>query len=216
MQVVVIDDHSLFRDGLISLLEAAGFEVVGEAGDGCGALQLVSRTQPDVVLLDIAMPEMSGIEILCQIKAQWPQVKVVMLTVLDEDQELFAAIRAGADGYLLKSIQSQQLVKMLQGLERGEAAITRKTASRLLAGFADTQPFPQSQQLILTEREIELLELVAEGLSNRAIAERLSVSSNTVKYHMRNILQKLNAQNRTEAVMAAMRAGWLKPPSSSK
>jgi DNA-binding NarL/FixJ family response regulator len=211
MRVLVADDHSLFRDGIISLLEAADFDVVGEAGNGEEAVQLALNTRPDIVLLDINMPEKSGLEALVEIKAKTPFVKVVMLSVSEEDADLFAAIRAGADGYLSKSLDADQFFEMLDGLRRGEAAITRKTAARLMSGLANQDAKPISSTANLTARELDLLHLVAEGMANKAIAQHLGVSDNTVKYHMRNILQKLNAQNRTEAVMNALQAGILKP-----
>lgn len=211
MRVLVADDHSLFRDGMISLLEAAGFEVVGQAGNGLEAVQGVRQLHPDLVLLDLSMPQMGGLEALRLIKAESPQTRVVVLTVSTEDSDLFAAIRSGANGYLLKNLTATEFLEMLDGLERGEAAITRKTTTRLLASYTH-QPEAASPEIHLTARELELLQWVAEGLSNKSIAQLLSVSNNTVKYHMRNILQKMNVQNRTEAVTHAMRAGLLPAP----
>ncbi len=210
MRVLVVDDHSLFRDGIISLLEAAGFEIVGQAGNGLEAIEAVRRLHPEVVLLDISMPQMSGLEALRVIKAEAPDIQVVMLTVSDGNEDLFDAIKAGANGYLLKNLNGKEFLDMVAGLERGEAAITRQTATRLMNNLAAGS---QSNEQVahLTNRELELLQLVAEGLSNRAIAQQLSLSENTVKYHMRNIMQKLQAQNRTEAVTHAIRAGFLKP-----
>jgi len=218
MRVLVADDHSLFRDGIISLLEAAGFEVVGQVGDGQAAVEAVLRLRPDLVLMDITMPRMSGLEALRAIKQVSPETQVVMLTVSDDDADLFEAIRSGASGYLLKSLNAEEFLTMLDGLQRGEAAMTRKTTARLIQGLTGSSPRSQQTRLAqrLTEREIELLRLVAEGMSNKAIAHALSVSENTVKYHMRNILQKLDAQNRTEAVTHAIRAGLLDLDSSEQ
>ncbi len=210
MRVLVADDHSLFRDGIISLLEAAGFEIVGQAGNGLEAIEAVRRLHPEVVLLDISMPQMSGLEALRVIKAEAPDIQVVMLTVSDDNKDLFDAIKAGANGYLLKNLNGKEFLDMVAGLERGEAAITRQTATRLMNNLAAGSQ-SNEQVVHLTDRELELLQLVAEGLSNRAIAQQLSLSENTVKYHMRNIMQKLQAQNRTEAVTHAIRAGFLKP-----
>jgi DNA-binding NarL/FixJ family response regulator len=215
MRVLVVDDHSLFRDGIISLLEAAGFVVAGQAGNGREAVEQTLLLRPDLVLMDISMPEMSGLEALRRIKAQLPDTRVVMLTVSDSDANLFAAIKAGAQGYLLKSLDAEEFLNMLRGLEQGEAAITRQTAARVLHGYANISR-PQSEPLDqLTQRETEILILVAEGLSNKAIAQKLILSENTVKYHLRNILQKLGAKNRTEAATHALRAGLLNqaPPS---
>jgi DNA-binding NarL/FixJ family response regulator len=214
MRVLVADDHSLFRDGIVSLLEAAGFDVVGQAGDGRAAVEMALRLRPDLVLMDITMPQMTGLEALRLIKAELQETQVVMLTVSDDNADLFEAVKAGAQGYLLKNLNASEFLEMLAGLEHGEAALTRKTAARLIEGFADLSR-PRSEPLdSLTQREIEILHLVAEGLSNKAIAQALFVSENTVKYHMKNILQKLGAQNRTEAATYALRAGLLKsdPP----
>ncbi len=210
MRVLVADDHSLFRDGIVSLLEAAGFEVIGQVGDGRAAVEAVQRLRPDLVLMDITMPQMSGLEALRLIKAELPEVQVVMLTVSDDDTDLLNAVKAGARGYLLKNLTADEFLDMLGGLERGEAAMTRQTTARLLQGLADlSQPRAEPMEG-LTQREIELLRLVAEGLSNKAIAQALSISENTVKYHLKNILQKLGVQNRAEAVAHAIRAGLLK------
>ncbi len=213
MRFLVADDHSLFRDGIISLLEAAGFDVVGQAGDGQAAVEAVLRLRPDVVLLDIDMPRMNGLEALHLIKENVPETQVVMLTVSKEDSNLLEAVKSGAQGYLLKDLNASQFLSMLEGLQRGEAAMTRQTIARLMREL--TEPIsPQTEAAqSLTEREIELLRLVADGLPNKAIAQTLAVSENTVKYHLKNIMQKLNAQNRTEAVTHAIRTGILEPAS---
>jgi DNA-binding NarL/FixJ family response regulator len=214
MRVLVADDHSLFRDGIISLLEAAGFDVVGQVGDGQAAVEVALRLRPDLVLLDISMPRMSGLEALRLIKNEVPETQVVMLTVSDVDADLFEAVQAGAAGYLLKNLTTDEFFEMLDGLRRGEAAVTRHDTARLMRRFADRAHRRPGPVESLTPREIETLGLVAEGLSNKAVAQILSISENTVKYHMRNILQKLGAQNRTEAVTHAIRAGLLNPESS--
>jgi len=214
MRVLVADDHALFRDGIISLLEAAGFEVVGQVGDGQAAVEAALRLRPDLVLLDITMPQLSGLEALRLIKRELPETQVVMLTVSDDDADLFEAVESGALGYLLKDLSADQFFEMLDGLQRGEAAMTRQTTTRLMKGLADFSPRRAGPAPSLTQREIELLRLVAEGMSNKAIAETLSISENTAKYHIRNILQKLGVQNRTEAVTHAIRAGLLDPDPS--
>jgi DNA-binding NarL/FixJ family response regulator len=214
MRVLVADDHSLFRDGIISLLEAAGFDVVGQVGDGQAAIEAALRLCPDLVLLDIAMPQMSGLEALRLIKAELPEAQVVMLTVSDDDDDLLKAIESGAHGYLLKDLSADEFFEMLDGLQRGEAAMTRRTTTRLMKGFTGLSHQRANLPPGLTQREIETLQLVAEGMSNKAIAEALSISENTVKYHVKNILQKLGVQNRTEAVTCAVRTGLLdsEPP----
>jgi DNA-binding NarL/FixJ family response regulator len=213
MRVLVADDHSLFRDGIASLLQAAGFDVVGQVGDGQAVVEAALRLRPDLVLMDITMPQMSGLKALRLIKAELPETQVVMLTVSDDDADLFEAIKAGAQGYLLKSLSASEFLEMLEGLEHGEAAITRKSAARLIESFANLSR-PRTEPLdSLTQREIEIIRLVADGLTNKAIAQALSVSENTVKYHIKNILQKLGVQNRTEAATYAIRAGLLKSDS---
>jgi DNA-binding NarL/FixJ family response regulator len=211
MKVLVADDHSLFRDGIISLLEAADFEVVGQVGNGRMAVEETLRLHPDLVLMDISMPQLNGLEALRQIKAALPDTQVVMLTVSEEDADLFEAIKSGAHGYLLKDLNAYEFLVMLGGLQRGEAAITRKTVRRLMEGFAASSRQRHSLIEDLTQREIQLLQLVAEGLSNKALAQRLSISENTVKYHLKKILQKLGVQNRTEAVAYAIGTGLIKP-----
>jgi DNA-binding NarL/FixJ family response regulator len=210
MRVLVADDHSLFRDGLVSLLEAAGHDVVGQVGDGDAAVAAALSLRPDLVLLDISMPSVDGLQALRRIKAESPAVQVVMLTVSDDDASLFEALRSGAQGYLLKSLNASEFLTMIDGLGKGEAALSRKTAARVIEGLAkpDEPPAPHTR---LTERELELLGHVARGLSNKAIAAEMSISENTVKYYMKNILQKLGAQNRTEAAAYALQAGLVPP-----
>lgn len=211
MRVLVADDHSLFRDGIVSLLEAAGFDVVGQVGNGQETIHEAQRLKPDVILMDISMPEMNGLTALRRLREELPDVHVVMLTVSDDDADLLEAIQAGASGYLLKSLSAEMFLDLLHGLERGEAAISGQTTARLLKGIGAQTRSKREPYDSLTSRELGLLHLVAEGLSNRAIAQELTISENTVKYHMKNIFQKLQAQNRTEAVTIALQAGILDP-----
>jgi len=157
------------------------------------------------------MPKMTGLEALVQIKTALPQTKVVMLTVADDDETLFEAVRAGADGFLLKSLTSEEFLDLLDGLQRGEAAMTRQTTAKVLRGFSQIST-AKNDKPSLSDREIELLLLVANGMSNRAIAQKLVISPNTVKYHVKNILTKLDVQNRTEAVTKALQEGLISPP----
>ena len=211
MRVLVADDHSLFRDGLVSLLDAAGFTVIGQVGDGQAAVEQAVGLRPDLVLLDLHMPIMNGLEALCQIRQKLPEAQIVMLTVSDDENNLIEAIKSGADGYLLKHLSSQAFIKALEGLQRGEAAITRSATTKVMKSLAEisVQKSTQKSSVTLSEREIEILRLVAEGYSNQDVSRKISLSENTVKYHIKNILQKLNAHNRIEAVTIAMRKGWL-------
>jgi DNA-binding NarL/FixJ family response regulator len=210
MRILVADDHSLFRDGLVSLLEAAGLDVVGQVGDGESAVEAALRLRPDVVLMDLNMPGIGGLEALRRLRAEWPAVQVVMLTVSEEQADLVAAVQAGARGYLLKHLKADEFLDMLHGLERGEAAMSRQTTARLMSGVSQIS-HATSDPVNLTDREAELLRLLAEGLSNKSIAQKLSLSENTVKYHLKNILQKLGVHNRTEAATQAIRMGLTKP-----
>lgn len=207
MRIYIVDDHSLFRDGLISLLEADGHQVVGQAGDGLTAVEAVPSVQPDLILMDINMPRMNGIEALRQVKAIRSETKVIMLTVSEDEGNLVDAIRAGADGYLLKHLNAREFLEMVNGLERGEAAITRQMTMRLLKHMTSIEQ--TGDHILLSDRELEILKLVASGKSNQSIADQLSISENTVKYHLKNILQKLGVSNRTEAVTIAMHKGLL-------
>ena len=211
--LLIIDDDSKRRDHMIQMLSICGFKAF-PAHSGQNALERINSQCFDLVLLKSEMPEMSGMEALRQIRSMLPDVKVVMLTVSEDDSDLFEAIRSGASGYLLKNLNADDFLEMLKGLSQGEAVMTRETTARLMRGFADLADLQEASPDRLSPRELELLQLVAEGLSNKAIGQRLSVSVNTVKYHMKNILQKLGAQNRTEAVMMAIRSGLIKPEHS--
>jgi len=211
MKILVADDHALFRDGIVSLLEAARYTVVGQARDGNEAVEFALRLKPDVVLMDISMPGLDGLQALHNIKTRAPQIKVVILTASEEDTDLITAMRSGAQGYLLKSLGSEDFLANLECLNRGELAVNSQYIGRIVEGLVHLVNQPEEPiKGILTDRETELLILVANGLSNKTIAQQLSVSENTVKYHMRQILQKLDAQNRTEAVISALQAGLIK------
>jgi len=210
--VLLADDHTLFREGLASILNAqADFEVVGEADDGLEALVKARELVPDLILMDIGMPGCDGLEATRRIKQELPAVTIVMLTVHDEEEKLFEAIKSGAQGYLLKNIRSREMVTLLRGAVRGEAAITPTLAGRMLEEFrrlsrmvpldADAEP------VILTQREQEVLSLVAEGRTDKEIADALVISLYTVKNHMRNILAKLHVSSRHEAARYARHRG---------
>ncbi len=210
MRVLLADDHALFRDGIRSLLEARGVAVVGEAGNGREAVEAALRLRPDVVLMDITMPEMNGLEATRLIKAAAPDIKIVMLTVSDEDRTLFEAIKSGAQGYLLKNLQAAEFLELLQGAERGDAPISRGLAGRILEEFGHPRHEPALRaDEELTGREREVLQAVSGGASNREVAAALHISENTVKFHMKNILDKLHLRSRAEVVAYAARRGLL-------
>lgn len=207
LRVLVVDDHSLFRDGIASMLRAAGMVVVGEARDGAGAISEAHRLKPDVVLMDIDMPGMNGIEATRRIMQELPDMKVVMLTVSQEDSHLIEALRAGAKGYLLKSLGSNEFLSLLNNLEKGFPPIPDVMTARLVAHVAQTTNVAEARNDNLSERETEILALLGLGLSNKLIADRVGVSENTVKYHVKNILQKLHMNSRAKAAAYAARHG---------
>ena len=219
IRVLLADDHSLFREGLAGILNAQqDFEVVGEASDGLEALVKAQELAPDLILMDINMPGCDGLEATQQIKRELSDVTIVMLTVRDEDDKLFQAIRGGAQGYLLKSIRSRKLVTLLRGAMRGEAAITSTLAGRILEEFRRQGQQPRSvldnETVTLTMREQDVLSLVAERATDKQIADELYISIHTVKSHMRNILAKLQLSHRHEAALFAMREGLIPPLNS--
>ncbi|MBI2940916.1 MAG: response regulator transcription factor [Chloroflexi bacterium] len=227
MRVIIADDHSLFRDGFASLLTARGHDVVGEAQNGEEAVRLAQTLQPDVVLMDVTMPVMSGLVATRLIKATVPDVKVVMVTASEDDQDLFEAIKAGAEGFVNKNLESTRFFELLEGLPRGEAVLTPALAARIIAEFArqprggrETSRRSSSAQVVspedLTDREMDVLRLIVEGLSRREISEGLCVSENTVKFHLRNILDKLHLRNRAEVVAYAMRHGLVETGASER
>jgi len=210
-RVLLADDHPLFREGVASLLRARGYQVVAEANDGMQALELAREHQPDLILMDINMPRLDGLAATRVLMTENPNAHVVILTISDSDENLFEAIKSGAQGYLLKNTETEAFFEMLDGVAQGEAPISRQLAGKILREFArqasDEQP---EEPKALSEREMQVLGLVAQGLINRDIAARISLSENTVKYHLKNILQKLHLKNRTQAVAYAMQSGLLK------
>jgi len=216
MKILIADDHALFRDSLRSLLEAHGLEVVGEAKNGREACELAKRLQPDVVLMDLSMPEVDGLAATRLISAELPAVKVVVLTASDDDAKLFEAIKSGAQGYLLKDLDSEDFFALLERTERGEPALTPAIARKLLVEFARppkaAAPAAANDPDPLTEREREILELLVEGVtSNRKLAKQLGVSENTIKFHVRHVLDKLHLHNRAQVVSYALRHGLVEP-----
>ncbi|HEX2051740.1 MAG TPA: response regulator transcription factor [Actinomycetota bacterium] len=210
IRVLIVDDHALFRRGLQMVLEGeADVDVVGEASDGHEALARAVETTPDVVLMDVRMPKRTGIEATRAIKDALPTTRILMLTISDEEADLYEAIKAGASGYLLKEISIEEVSSAVRSVHQGQSLISPVMASKLLNEFAamvkrrderTQMPGPR-----LTDRELEVLKLVARGLNNRDIGEELYISENTVKNHVRNILEKLHLHSRMEAVVYAVR-----------
>jgi len=215
MNILIADDHALFRDSLRSLLEARGLTVLGEARNGREAVELARKLKPDVVLMDLSMPEMDGLSATRLISADQPEVKVVVLTASDDDSKLFEAIKSGAQGYLLKNLESGDFFTLLEGVDRGEPALTPALARKLLQEFAkpNTAQPQNNDPDALTERELQVLELLVQGItSNRKLAKELGVSENTVKFHVRNILDKLHLNNRAQVVSYAIRNRIVETP----
>jgi DNA-binding NarL/FixJ family response regulator len=204
VRILIADDHALFRDGLRSLLSAQGHDVVGEARNGLEAIALAHEKHPDIVLMDVSMPELDGISATRQLTSEMPEMKVVVLTASEDDTNLFDAIKAGAHGYLLKNLEAGDFFELLERASRGEPALTAELAKKLLQEFA--KPAKEIEEEALTPRERDVLDLMVDGVtSNRKLARRLNLSENTVKFHIRNILDKLRLHDRAQAVGYALR-----------
>jgi len=216
IKVLLVDDHVLFRKGIASMMAGQpDFEVAGEADDGFQAVERVQELMPDVVLMDVRMPGCDGLQATRIIKEEYPYAKIIMLTVSDDEQALFEAIKSGAVGYLLKNLEPEELFDFIRGVYRGEAAISRYTAKKILTEFgkqAQREPIGPAGKNILTDREKEVLQLVITGATNKEIASALFISENTVKNHLCNILDKLHLQNRIQAAAYALREGLIQDP----
>ena len=215
VRVLVVDDQELFRRGLIMLLGGdTDIEVVGEAADGITATDLATTTAPDVILLDVRMPRRTGVEACRAIKEAVPATKIIMLTVSDEEADLYESVKNGASGYLLKDSSIEEVAQAIRVVNEGQSLISPSMAVKLIDEFKQMSK-PEREQgpaLRLTERELEVLRLVAKGLNNREVAKELFISENTVKNHVRNILENLQLHSRMEAVMYAMREKLLDLP----
>ncbi|WP_307814195.1 response regulator transcription factor [Nocardioides baculatus] len=215
VRVLVVDDQELFRRGLIMLLGSdTDIEVVGEASDGITATDLAVTTAPDVILLDVRMPRRTGVEACRGIKEAVPSAKIIMLTVSDEEADLYESVKNGASGYLLKDSSIEEVAQAIRVVNEGQSLISPSMAVKLIDEFKQMSK-PEREQgpaLRLTDRELEVLRLVAKGLNNREVAKELFISENTVKNHVRNILEKLQLHSRMEAVMYAMREKLLDLP----
>lgn len=213
--ILIADDHALFREGLVALLNAQeDLTVVGEAANGLDALQKARALQPDLVLMDINMPDYDGLDAAIAIKQEMPRVKVMMLTMLSDDEHLFNAVKGGAEGYMLKNVSAREMLEGVRAVFRGEVALSPMLAARIVREFA-REPVPargMGTQVVeeLSAREQEVLRLAAGGARNKEIAAALSISEHTAKAHMRSILDKLHVQSRADAAAYALRKGLLK------
>ena len=210
IKVLIVDDHALFRRGLMLVLESEdGIDVVGEAEDGPDAIAKAEDLAPDVVLMDVRMPTVSGIEATRRLAESLPTSRIIMLTVSDEEDDLYEAIKAGAAGYLLKEISIEEVADAVRAVMQGQTLISPSMASKLIAEFANLSKVASQRSSVpaprLTDRELDVLRLVAQGLTNREVAEQLYIAENTVKNHVRNILEKLHLHSRMEAVLYAVR-----------
>jgi DNA-binding NarL/FixJ family response regulator len=230
MKILIVDDHALFVEGLKGLLQINGFEVAGTANDCQDALEKVRALQPEVVLMDINMPPCSGIEGTRLIKAEFPEVQVVILTMSADDNDLFEAIKSGAAGYIVKDIKPKLFLSLLSGVTRGEAAITREMASRIMGEFlrsdrsgaqsmnarttADEKD--AGSKAVISARQADIIKQVAEGLTYKEIAAMLAISERTVNYHMAEIINKLHLQNRAQVIAYATSHGLIRTQKSDR
>lgn len=215
MRVLLADDHALFRAGLASLLNAWGVQVIGQAANGNEAIAGAREFHPDLVLMDINMPGLNGLEATRAIKTEFPDIKVIILTVSDDQEDLFEAIKSGAEGYLLKNLREEEFADLLNRIARGEPVMFSGLAKKLLQEFArlkqQEKPVVEAEaeiEAVLSVREQEVLERVARGDANKEVAATLHISENTVNFHMKNILSKLHLKNRTQVAAWALRHGF--------
>ena len=207
IRVLIVDDHAIVREGQRALIDTEpGMAVVGEANDGFEAVKLAESLQPDVILLDLHMPRKDGIEAIEEIKAENPEACILVLTSFTEDEKVYAAIKAGAMGYLLKDSSPQEILKAIRQVYQGEMSMRPSIANKLMHELQRTSNMTPTEDP-LTAREVEILKLVAQGLSNQEIAEKLVISERTVRTHVTNILSKLHLANRTQATLYALREG---------
>jgi DNA-binding NarL/FixJ family response regulator len=209
-RVVVVDDHDVYRRGLTKLLRDEGVDVVGEARSGEQAIEVTARVEPDVVVMDLKMSGISGVEATSRITTSLPAVRVLVLTIVVEESEVLAAILAGASGYLLKDASVEQIVAGIEAAVRGEALVSPRVAGPLMRRLrSDPRLAAVTARDLLTDREREVLSLIAQGVDNAGIASRLHISQNTVKNHVSSVLGKLEVENRTQAAVQAIRDGLL-------
>ena len=209
IRILIADDHPVVREGLAAMLaRQPDIDVVGEASDGIEAVERVGTLHPDIVLMDLQMPRLGGVEAIKQIRAQYPKVQLIVLTTYGDDDSIFQGIAAGARGYLLKDAPRDELFRAVRAVAQGESLLQPAVATRLLDRFARPRPEPQPDNL--TERELDVLRLLARGSANKQIGVALHISESTVKTHVANIFQKLSVTDRTEAVTVALSRGLIK------
>jgi NarL family two-component system response regulator LiaR len=207
IRIFIADNHAIVREGLRALLATEpDLELVGEASDGLHAVSKVRGLRPDVILIDMLMPRMDGLEAILEIRKDWPEAKIIVLTSFSDDEKVFSAIRNGALGYLLKESSPQDLLQAIHSVARGEGFLSPTIASKVMRELNQPPKLPPTKDP-LTEREVEILQLVAQGLTNDEIAEKLVVSERTVRTHVSNILAKLQLANRTQAALYALKEG---------
>ncbi len=209
MRVLIVDDHALIRSGIASLLMANDIEVVGEASNGLEAVEMTVRLKPDIVLMDIKMPVCDGLRATQLIKAEMPQAKIVILTAFDDNEDVFDAIKNGAVGYILKNVKAEDFIELLSSVTRGEVAVSPWIASKITKELFHSAGRLESNHIgsDLTTKEEEVLRLIADGSTNKDIASSLYISENTVKYHLRNIMEKLHFKNRAQMAVYAAKKG---------
>ena len=213
IRILLADDHALFRQGLKSLLEAEGdFKVIGEAKDGREALRHALEARPDVILMDIQMPSLDGVQATQEILKEWPQAKVIILTMYRQDAYVFEAVKAGARGYLLKDTDAKTLIEAIRRVAAGEVLLDAELAGQIIQDFKAKREEAPGLHAELSEREIQILRLVAQGYTNLEIAAELSLSEKTVRNRLSEIFQKLHLNNRTQAALYAIREGLAEPP----
>jgi NarL family two-component system response regulator LiaR len=207
IRILVVDDHAVVREGLCALIEEwSEFEVVGQAGDGDQAVLLARALRPDVILMDLVMSRKDGVAAIEEIKEEDPDARILVLTSFSEDRKAFEAVKAGALGYMLKDSSSDELIQAIRDVFRGELSLQPSLALRVIRELSRPSSLPPAEQP-LTEREVEVLKLVAQGLSNQEIGDRLSITERTVRSHVSNFLEKLHLANRTQAALYALRKG---------
>lgn len=211
LRILLVDDHTIFRQGILfGMTQRSDFLVVGEAKDGLEAIVMAREAKPDIIIMDISMPNCSGLEATRQIKNELPSIKILILTVSDTEDDMFEALKVGADGYLLKNLQARELYQMLHIIAKGEVLLSGSVARKIIDEFSKRTTREQDNSEIkdlLTTRELQVLELITTGITNNEIASALVISEGTVKNHLKSILEKLHLRNRTEAAVYAVRRG---------